>query len=596
MALHLTTDKAAAAMVSMGRRSVARSGSTWTFGNFGVQTFRGIGRCTGQLGPLICQERHCYIPSRSSRYVVRTMASHAADTGSSSLSSVNEDEHFDLNKSTDMKHSSNLSSSPVQVSMDELLALASCHPTPLSLADMYRYGSRPSTSSKDSEKDRDQFVDVVRLRNAQFLHRELPIRIAQRAIDLLTLPHGLNRTREVQSVANTYLQYLQSLRDMPVPTNAKTEREFTNALKNFILDRHSIPMAIARGLKSLKDERKAPVDGRRLAEMEEALNRFFTARVGLRFLVEHHVLSGNDKNSDALYKQQLELEGGLELLEDETYASETWENSGSCGCIQQNCDPIKEVKRTVARVTKLCRESYGIAPEINIVDCTTDKDAKMSFTYVPHHLRYIYLSGGTSQKEDHTKHHNDPDGGIHDSPTLPPIKVVVTKGSEDVTIKIADQGGGMPRSVSKHIWSFSHSTLSKEVRSREENYEFGKDDFTGGHIRGFGLPLARIYARYFGGEVTIKSMEGYGVDAYLYLPVLGVACENLPQRVVRSPGNLDSSLMDSKQICDGDGYYNGEVSDEYWTDGSSRNDDFFQDSAITRRSSVVLSNLNDRAL
>jgi hypothetical protein len=150
----------------------------------------------------------------------------------------------------------------------------------------------------------------------------------------------------------------------------------------------------------------------------------------------------------------------------------------------------------------------------------------------------------------------------------------------------------MPRSVSKHIWSFSHSTLSKEVRSREENYDFGKDDFTGGHIRGFGLPLARIYARYFGGEVTIKSMEGYGVDAYLYLPVLGVACENLPQRVVRSPGNLDSSPTDTNQILDGDGYYN----EEYWTDGSSRNDDFFQDSASNRRSAAVLSTLNERAL
>jgi hypothetical protein len=92
--------------------------------------------------------------------------------------------------------------------------------------------------------------------------------------------------------------------------------------------------------------------------------------------------------------------------------------------------------------------------------------------------------------------------------------------------------------------------------------------------------------------VTIKSMEGYGVDAYLYLPVLGVACENLPQRVVRSPGNLDSSPTDTNQILDGDGYYN----EEYWTDGSSRNDDFFQDSASNRRSAAVLSTLNERAL
>ena len=154
----------------------------------------------------------------------------------------------------------------------------------------------------------------------------------------------------------------------------------------------------------------------------------------------------------------------------------------------------------------------------------------------------------------------------------------------------------MPRSVSKHIWSFSHSTLSKEIRSQEDSNDFGKDDFTGGHIRGFGLPLARIYARYFGGEVSIKSLEGYGVDAYLYLPVLGVACENLPQRVVRSPGNLDSSPNDSKPILDGDGYDTGFEGDEYWTDGSSRNDDFFQDSAIARKSTAVISSLNERAL
>lgn len=37
-------------------------------------------------------------------------------------------------------------------------------------------------------------------------------------------------------------------------------------------------------------------------------------------------------------------------------------------------------------------------------------------------------------------------------------------------------------------------------------------------------------------------MEGYGVDAYLHLPVLGDECENLSPRVSNSPGNLDSTL------------------------------------------------------
>lgn len=58
--------------------------------------------------------------------------------------------------------------------------LASQKTTPLSLQNMYRYASVGKPAQ--------------RLRNAQFLHRELPIRIAQRAVDLLTLPHGLNNT------------------------------------------------------------------------------------------------------------------------------------------------------------------------------------------------------------------------------------------------------------------------------------------------------------------------------------------------------------------------------------------------------------------
>ena len=45
---------------------------------------------------------------------------------------------------------------------------------------------------------------------------------------------------------------------------------------------------------------------------------------------------------------------------------------------------------------------------------------------------------------------------------------------------------------------------------------------------GFGLPLSRLYARYFGGDLQILSMEGYGTDAYLHLNRLGNVQEPLP--------------------------------------------------------------------
>lgn len=120
---------------------------------------------------------------------------------------------------------------------------------------------------------------------------------------------------------------------------------------------------------------------------------------------------------------------------------------------------------------------------------------------------------------------------------MPPIRIVIVKGEEDVTIKLADRGGGIPRSKMSKIWKFAHSTAARD----ENETDFGVDEFTGAKIRGFGLPLARIYARYLGGELTLKSLEGYGVDAYLQLPRLGDSCENLPLQVRYSPSNLNSN-------------------------------------------------------
>lgn len=43
-----------------------------------------------------------------------------------------------------------------------------------------------------------------RLANAQFLHRELPVRLSQRAVELMNLPHGLSDMPGIQQVRTSH--------------------------------------------------------------------------------------------------------------------------------------------------------------------------------------------------------------------------------------------------------------------------------------------------------------------------------------------------------------------------------------------------------
>ena len=44
-------------------------------------------------------------------------------------------------------------------------------------------------------------------------------------------------------------------------------------------------------------------------------------------------------------------------------------------------------------------------------------------------------------------------------------------------------------------------------------------DAAGGHCAGlgYGLPVARLYARYFHGDLELKTIAGFGTDVYIRL-------------------------------------------------------------------------------
>ena len=67
---------------------------------------------------------------------------------------------------------------------------------------------------------------------------------------------------------------------------------------------------------------------------------------------------------------------------------------------------------------------------------------------------------------------------------------------------------------------------------------------------GYGLPLSRLYARYFHGDLKVNSIEGYGTDAIIYLKThASDASELLPIFNKTSTKQYKASVPPLYKVC-----------------------------------------------
>ncbi|KAJ5702952.1 hypothetical protein N7488_010500 [Penicillium malachiteum] len=422
---------------------------------------------------------------------------------------------------------------PSERLMDTIRHYASFPATGVSLRQMVQFGDRPSTGTL--------------FRASQFLSEELPIRLAHRVQDLGELPDGLSEMPSIKKVQDWYAQSFEEIITLSRPSltqevktrllrpgrmNGGTSKILAEATQNPSVKegqyrsspitngnghakaaasgrRYFVPaddhaewppelndynQRFAKTLQQIKRRHDGVVttvaqgilEWKRVRQrmqidstIQSFLDRFYMSRIGIRMLIGQHI-----------------------ALTEQTHVKHP--HYVGIICTKTNVRDI--ALEAIDNARFVCEDYYGLfeAPKVQLV-CRDD----LNFMYVPGHLSHMLFETLKNSLRAVVEQHGA------DREHFPVTKVIVAEGKEDITIKVSDEGGGIPRSAIPLVWTYMYTTVEQTPNL---DPDFDKNDFKAPMAGfGYGLPISRLYARYFGGDLKLISMEGYGTDVYLHL-------------------------------------------------------------------------------
>lgn len=336
------------------------------------------------------------------------------------------------------------------------------NPSPLSIKQFIDFGRKAC--------ERTSFI---------FLRKELPVRLANIMKEIQLLPENLLR---MPSVALVQSWYEKSFEEILVYENVdandlKILENFCERLINIHNRHNDVVPTMAQGVIELKEV--CQLDQQTEHSIQYFLDRFYMSRISIRMLINQHTsLFGSNFNGHPRH----------------------------IGCIDPNCRVTAVLNDAYENAKFLCDQYYMASPDVEIVENSViDPGSPISVVYVPAHLYHMLFELFKNSMRAVVEYHGT------STDNYPPIKVLVSLGREDLTIKMSDRGGGIPRSLTDVLFQYMYSTAPKPSASVESTPLAGY---------GYGLPLSRLYARYFQGDLIITSAEGYGTDAIIYLKAL----------------------------------------------------------------------------
>ncbi|GAB1604579.1 3-methyl-2-oxobutanoate dehydrogenase [lipoamide] kinase, mitochondrial-like [Argonauta hians] len=315
------------------------------------------------------------------------------------------------------------------------------------------------------------------LRSAQYLHKELPVRIAHRIGGFRGLPFIVGCNPTILQVHEMYIRAFNILTEFPSIHNFDDEQRYSQTLKSLLDDHKDVVSLLAEGLgesrKHIKEDNLIKI----------FLDRTLTSRLGIRMLAEHHLAMHEEKPNHV-------------------------------GIINVNFSPRKLIEKKADFVRSVCEAKYGAAPNVRL-----NGHLNVNFPYIAPPLDYILgevlKNSMRATVESHLDNLNH----------LPDIVVTISNNDVDFVIRVSDRGGGILHSIVKKVFEYSFTTSGAITDDRVDGGLFGsitQSDYTGPapgsmHGYGFGLPCSKAYAEYLGGTLSLETLQGIGTDVYLRL-------------------------------------------------------------------------------
>ncbi|KAG6873680.1 hypothetical protein C0995_012614 [Termitomyces sp. Mi166 len=417
---------------------------------------------------------------------------------------------------------------------DKIHHFASFPQTGVSLQQMVLFGQNPSQGTL--------------LKASQFLAEELPVRLAHRVKELSELPHGLSDMPSIRKVQNWYAQSFEELINFPPIVLPPDVRQALMAPRT----EHHLPESTPNpALRHLDPDTDALSHLSHLYSYDGTLNHYLSSspsngtgfnRLRLRVPVERRSVRSRSSfasgsrtianrpppvhlrryyaDTESVIKWPPQLVACRLIMltrpppDVALNTQQAHEDYVGIICTKANVHDI--VHEAIENARFVCEEHYAMfrGPPVQLI-CPPN----LTFPYVPGHLSHICFELLKNSLRAVVERF-----GLDEDSEYPAIKVIVVEGKEDITIKISDEGGGISRSAIPLIWTYMYTTMEGQGIDQD----FQASDFKAPMAGfGYGLPLSRLYARYFGGDLRLISMEGYGTDVYIHLNRLSSTREPL---------------------------------------------------------------------